>query len=245
MEDLFAQLRGQDGHPRLDDTRLPDLKPRPEHRHEPFPLTDIQQAYLIGRHRGLELGGISSQYYLEFDCPALDVDRLTGALRKVVERHDALRTVAGPDQTQRVLAAHEVDPYVIHADDLRGRASQEQEAELARIRAELTDQVLPVDRAPLFDIRVTLLDGGRMRLHLAVDLLFLDMRGLYRLLGEWRRHYDEPSWAPEPLELSFRDYVLAQEELRGDTLGEEAEEYWTSRLDTLPPAPELPLAVAP
>ncbi|MFE9413670.1 amino acid adenylation domain-containing protein [Streptomyces sp. NPDC006704] len=250
MEDLFAQLRGQDGHPhlddtRLDDTRLPDLKPRPEHRHEPFPLTDIQQAYLIGRHRGLELGGISSQYYLEFDCPALDVDRLTAALRKVVERHDALRTVAGPDQTQRVLTPHEVDPYVIHAGDLRGRASEELEAELARIRAELTEQVLPVDRAPLFDIRASLLDGGRMRLHLAVDLLFLDMRGLYRLLGEWRRHYDEPSWAPEPLELSFRDYVLAQEELRGDTLGEEAEEYWTSRLDTLPPAPELPLAVAP
>ncbi|QNE79573.1 amino acid adenylation domain-containing protein (plasmid) [Streptomyces finlayi] len=245
MEDLFAQLRGQDGHPRLDDTRLPDLKPQPEHRHEPFPLTDIQQAYLIGRHRGLELGGISSQYYLEFDCPGLDVDQLTEALRKVVERHDALRTVAGPNQTQRVLAAHEVDPYIIRTTDLRGRDGAVQEAELAAIRAELTDQVLPVDRAPLFDIRATLLDGGRLRLHLAVDLLFLDMRGLYRLLGEWRRHYDEPSWSPEPLELSFRDYVLAQEELRGDTLGAEAEEYWTSRLDTLPPAPELPLAAAP
>ncbi|MFI8824996.1 amino acid adenylation domain-containing protein [Streptomyces sp. NPDC053431] len=245
MEDLFAELRGGAGHPRLDDTRLPDLKPRPEHRHEPFPLTDIQQAYLIGRHRGLELGGVSSQYYLEFDCPALDLDRLTEALREVVARHDALRTVAGPDQTQRVLPADEVTPYVIRRTDLRGRSAEERTAAIDRIRAELTEQVLPVDRAPLFDIRVTLLDGDRIRLHLAVDLLFLDMHGLHRLLGEWRRCYDEPARPAEPPELSFRDYVLAQEELRDATLGQEAAAYWADRLDTLPPAPELPLAVAP
>ncbi|MFF5972947.1 amino acid adenylation domain-containing protein [Streptomyces sp. NPDC012769] len=245
MEDLFAELRGGAGHPRLDDTRLPDLKPQPERRHEPFPLTDIQQAYLIGRHKGLELGGISSQYYLEFDCPGLDVDRLTEALRKVVARHDALRTVAGPDQTQRVLAADEVEPYVIRTDDLRGRGAEDLAAGIERIRAELTEQVLPVDRAPLFDIRATLLDDDRVRLHLAVDLLFLDMRGLRLLLDEWRRFYDEPERSPEPLELSFRDYVLAQEELRDDTLGREAAAYWADRLDTLPPAPELPLAAAP
>ncbi len=245
MEDLYAELRGGAGHPRLDETRLPDLKPQPERRHEPYPLTDIQQAYLIGRHKGLELGGVSSQYYLEFDCPGLDVDRLTEALRKVVERHDALRTVACPDQTQRALAADEVDPYVIRRTDLRGRGSEEQLAEVGRIRAELTEQVLPADRTPPFDIRATLLDGDRLRLHLAVDLLFLDMRGLRLLLDEWRRFYDEPAWTPEPLELSFRDYVLAQEDLRGDTLGQEAAAYWADRLDTLPAAPELPLAAAP
>lgn len=49
MEDLFARLRGGVGHPRLDEDRLLELKPQPEHRHDPFPLTDIQQAYLIGR----------------------------------------------------------------------------------------------------------------------------------------------------------------------------------------------------
>ncbi|MFJ9577260.1 amino acid adenylation domain-containing protein [Streptomyces sp. NPDC101191] len=245
MEDLFAELRGGAGHPRLDDTRLPELKPQPERRHEPFPLTDIQQAYLIGRHKGLELGGISSQYYLEFDCPALDPDRLTEALRKVVARHDALRTVAGPDQTQRVLPADELPPYVIGVTDLRGGSAEDLVTAVDRIRAEMTEQVLPVDRAPLFDVRLTLLDGDRVRLHLAVDLLFLDMRGLYRFLGEWRRHYDEPGLNPEPPELSFRDYVLAQEELRDATLGQEAAAYWSDRLGTLPPAPELPLAAAP
>ncbi|MFD9242336.1 hypothetical protein ACFV0D_10460, partial [Streptomyces sp. NPDC059556] len=143
MEDLFARLRGGAGHPRLDEDRLLELKPRPEHRHEPFPLTDIQQAYLIGRHKGLELGGISSQYYLEFDCPALDPARLTEALRTVIARHEALRTVAGTDQTQRVVPAAEAAPYSLRVTDLRGRPESERTAELDRVRAELTDQVMP------------------------------------------------------------------------------------------------------
>lgn len=237
MEDLFAKLRGGACHPGPEEVRLPDLTPRPEHRHEPFPLTDIQQAYLIGRHKSLELGGISSQYYLEFDCPGLDVDRLTEALGRVVDRHDALRTVVGPDQTQRVLPAGEAEPCLVRGTDLRGRTAAEQSAEVERIRAELTEQVLPVDRAPLLDARATLLDGDRVRLHLAVDLLFLDMRGLYLLLDEWRRFYDDPAWLPEPLELSFRDHVLAQEELRADTPGKEAAAYWADHLDALPPRP--------
>ncbi|MGW6962491.1 non-ribosomal peptide synthetase [Streptomyces zaomyceticus] len=245
MEDLFARLRGGVGHPRLDEDRLLELKPQPEHRHDPFPLTDIQQAYLIGRLGGLELGGISSQYYLEFDCPALDPDRLTEALRAVIARHEALRTVAGADQAQRVLAVAELDPYVIRGTDLRGLPAPERTAELERIRRELTEQVLPLDRAPLLDIRTTRLDDDRLRLHVAVDLLFLDMRGLYRFMDEWRRCYDEPEWRPEPPELSFRDYVLAREELREDALGREAAAYWADRLDSLPGAPELPLATAP
>ncbi|GHA07262.1 non-ribosomal peptide synthetase [Streptomyces echinoruber] len=245
MEDLFAELRGRGGRPRPDEDRLPGLEARPERRHEPFPLTDIQQAYVIGRHKGLELGGISSQYYLEWDCPGLDVDRLAGALRKVVARHEALRTVAGTDQTQRILTEDEAEPCPVRVTDLRGRPAAEQTAQVERIRAELTEQVLPVDRAPLLDVRATLLDGGRVRLHLAVDLLFLDMRSLFRLLEEWRRFYDDPAWRPEPPALSFRDYVLAQEELRGDRVGQKAAAYWADRLDALPPAPELPLAAAP
>ncbi|WP_308315915.1 condensation domain-containing protein [Streptomyces sp. CC228A] len=245
MEDLFAELRRRNGGPRPDGGRLPDLKPQPERRREPFPLTDIQQAYLIGRHRGLELGGVSSQYYLEWDCPALDADRLAGALGKVVARHEALRTVAGADHTQRILGAEEVGPCRVRTADLRGLSGEQQSAALERVRTELTEQVLPVDRAPMLDVRASLLDGGRMRLHLAVDLLFVDLPSLFRLLAEWRRFHDDPAWRPEPLDVSFRDYVLAEEELRGDGLGREAAAYWAERLDTLPPAPELPPAVAP
>ncbi|MEV4739899.1 amino acid adenylation domain-containing protein [Streptomyces sp. NPDC049555] len=234
MEDIFAAM---------ETGVLPRTEPRPAERHEPFPLTDIQQAYVIGRHRGLELGGVSSHFYYEFDAPGLDVPRLTEALRKVIGRHDMLRAVTDSEGRQRVL--EHVPPYEIATTDLRGASPGERSAALERIRAELAEQVLPTDRWPLFDIRVTLLDGGRTLLHLSADLLFTDVRSLSLMLTEWRRHYDDPAYAPEPLELTFRDHTLAERALQEGPAGEKAAAYWRKRLPELPPAPDLPLAATP
>ncbi|WP_083926637.1 non-ribosomal peptide synthetase [Nocardiopsis valliformis] len=235
---LVSLLQGNP-HPR----DLPRLRPRTQDRLDAFPLTDIQQGYLIGRTRGLELGGVSSHFSFEFDGPALDVPRLSAALDRVVARHDMLRTVVDADGTQHALA--EVTPCTIATTDLRDADDAERDDALERIRAELDDQVLPADQWPLFDVRATHLPGNRTRLHLSVDLLFVDARSLLLLLTEWRRFYDDPTWSPAPLDLSFRDYVLAENELRDGAPGARAAQYWLSRLDDLPPAPDLPLAAAP
>src|SRR6266849_10357243 len=49
------------------DVSLPRIRPRPEDRHKPFPLNDIQQAYWVGRTGGVELGNITTHAYMEFD----------------------------------------------------------------------------------------------------------------------------------------------------------------------------------
>ena len=46
-----------------------------------------------------------------------------------------------------------------------------------------------------------------------------------------------------PLTLTFRDYVLHL--LAPSSAADEARAYWEARLDSLPPAPALPLAVDP
>src|SRR5262245_42614763 len=50
----------------------PSIRPDPAARHEPFPLTDLQQAYLVGRTTGIPLGGIACQAYFEFDLASVD-----------------------------------------------------------------------------------------------------------------------------------------------------------------------------
>ncbi|KNB52807.1 non-ribosomal peptide synthetase [Streptomyces caatingaensis] len=237
-DELVALLRGR---PRP--AGLPAARPEPGLRGDPFPLTDIQHAYLIGRHQGLELGGVASHYYYEFDGTGLDVPRLSEALRKVVARHDMLRAVVQPGGRQRVL--EQVPPYEIAAQDLRGRTAAEQAEALDRVRGELADQVLPTEEWPPFDIRASLLDEDRVRLHLSMDLLFVDVRSLFVVLDEWRRFYDDPAWEPEPLELSFRDYVLAEQALESEALGKKSADYWLSRVDELPPGPDLPIGTAP
>ncbi len=224
----------------------------PGRRHEPFPLTDIQHGYVLGRTGGLELGGVSSHFYFEFEGPVLDVPRLGEALDKVIARHDMLRPVIDEDGGQRVL--ERVPPYRIETTDLRGQTPDAQLVHLAKLRAELGDHVPASEQPPVAgvpacperpEIRATVLADDRMRLHLSFDLLFIDTRGVFQLLSEWRRHYDDPEYAPETPRLTFRDYVLAHQELAADEVGRHAERYWLSRLDELPGAPELPLATAP
>ena len=216
--------------------------PVPNHR--PFPLTDLQHAMVIGRHRGIELGGVAGHVYFEFEGPALDVERLSRALREVVARHDMLRAVTAPDGAGQCVL-DEVPDYEIRVTDLRDRTDEERRAALDAIRAELSDEVRPTDQWPLFDIRATLPAEGRTRLHLSFDLLFVDVRSLYAVLAEWRRRYDEPDWRPEPLDVTFRDHVLRQAELLDGDEGRRAREYWEARLDELPAGPDLPLATSP
>ncbi|GAA2942395.1 hypothetical protein GCM10020227_06330 [Streptomyces flavovirens] len=81
----------------------PTLRSDPDNRHEPFPLTDIQAAYLIGRTDAYAYGGIGCHAYVELRYPDLDVARVTAAWRELVQRHDMLRAVVHRDGHQRVL----------------------------------------------------------------------------------------------------------------------------------------------
>ncbi|MFI0408237.1 amino acid adenylation domain-containing protein [Actinomadura sp. 3N508] len=220
-----------------------EIVPDPAHRHEPFPLTDIQHAYWVGRHTAVELGGVSTHYYAEFERDDLDLGRLAESLRKVIDRHDMLRVIVQPDGMQRILP--DVPAYQIRTADLRGLPTAEQEAEIERVRGELAHQVLPADRWPLFEIRASRLTGRTTRLHVSIDMLIMDAVGLYQFFHDWRRYYDDPGWDPEPLVLSYRDHVLAAEAERDTARYRQAERYWLDRLDTLPPSPALPLAAQP
>lgn len=104
---------------------------------------------------------------------------------------------------------------------------------------------MPVDQWPLFDFRATLLHGERVRLHISYDLQVFDAWSLFRLFDEWFQLYQNCDRILPPLEISFRDYVLAEQALQATELYRRSQEYWFSRLDNLPPAPDLPLAKNP
>jgi hypothetical protein len=222
---------------------LPAIVPAPADRYQPFPLTDLQQAYWIGRGDAFELGNIACHVYFEFDTHGLDCDRLETAWRRLIERHDMLRAVVGADGRQRVLA--EVPPYRIERLDLRGAASEVVEQRREALRAELSHQVLPPDHWPLFDLRATRLTDDRTLIHWSFDLLIADYWSFQILLREMMQLYLNPEAALPPLALGFRDYVLALEALRESEAYARDLAYWRERSAVLPPGPVLPLAVDP
>ena len=207
-------------------------------RYEPFPLTDIQQAYWIGRSANLELGGVSCQAYYEFELPTLDVARVNLAWQRLIERHDMLRAVFLPDGTQQIL--REVEPFQIEVIDLRSWEPRAAAAHLEAVRERMAREVKPVDRWPLFEVVVHQL-ADTYRLHLSFDLLIVDFVSLQRLFGELFQLYLDPALQLPALQLSFRDCVLAMEKMRSSEAYLRAQRYWRSRLGSLPPAPELPL----
>jgi len=222
---------------------LPQIVPDHVDVNKPFPLTDIQHAYWIGRGDSLELGNIAVHAYMEIEHDELDIERLARAWRALVQRHDMLRMIINPDGGQQVLSS--VPEYEIKLINLSGKDITAAEHSLRRTREAMSHQILSTDEWPLFDIRATQYENHKVRLHISLDILMADLWSLFRLFSEWRVLYDNPSEILPKLELSFRDYVLAEQSLEDEPFFQSSRDYWLARLDELHPAPELPMARRP
>ena len=218
-----------------------ELRLDPAGRYDPFPLTDIQRAYFMGRSGGFELS-MPCQLVYEIEMRDLDVARLEEAWRHVVERHDMLRAVVNSDGTQQVLRS--LPPWSVSEIDLSHCAPDAVEPELERLRHELLSRTLPADRWPLFELRVLRLPAALPRFQCRIELTTLDAKSVQLLLKEWVAHYQNPALRLPPLSLTFRDYVLSEVKSQSGEAWQRSREYWHARLPALGPAPELPTAVA-
>ncbi|MEU4410178.1 amino acid adenylation domain-containing protein [Streptosporangium sp. NPDC023963] len=224
--EIIEQLRRE--------TASETVRPEPERRLDPFPLTDVQQAYLVGRNDAFGYGGVACHGYVEVAFAELDADRVQAAWRTLIGRHDMLRAVIHPDGHQNVQA--EVPDYDIRVTDLRGTDPEES---LAAIREEMAHKVYPPGAWPLFELRITHTDGAAL-LHASIDLLIADYVSIQLLLAELHLLLDDPDTVLPPVPLSFRDCVLGLRSQRESSRYDRDRAYWWARIDDLPPAPELP-----
>ncbi|WP_285410610.1 non-ribosomal peptide synthetase [Pseudomonas sp. FR229a] len=219
------------------------LEPDRGNRHEPFPLTDIQQAYWFGREATVSLGGVSAHGYEELRIPEFDAERFERALNRMIQRHDMLRVVFLSNGTQQVLG--QVPTYHMPRSDLRGLPADEAQRALEATRERQSHQVLDASRWPLFEFSLSLLDDGITHLHISLDALIVDAASTQILARELMAFYVDPTLELAEPGLTFRDYVLAEQQLRDGRRYEQALGYWRERVTTLAPAPDLPLVRQP
>ncbi|MEY9212482.1 amino acid adenylation domain-containing protein [Thermobifida halotolerans] len=225
-DEVVALLRAEEA---------PSLTPDPARRHDAFPLTDVQGAYLVGRGSAYDYGGVACHAYAELDLPPLDPDRLRGAWDALVRRHDMLRAVVSAEGHQRVLA--EAPGSSLTVTDARGG---DVEARVRHTRERLRDLVPAPGTWPLVRLHLTR-GADRSVLHLSADLLVADYASVRLLLDELAALYADPDHELPEVRATFRDYVLAQRALREGARHHRDRAYWMERIDDLPPAPELPL----
>ncbi|WP_280463060.1 non-ribosomal peptide synthetase [Nocardia carnea] len=208
--------------------------------HDPFPLTPVQQAYLIGRDATYPFGGVACASYLEISYDGAEPGSLEKAWNALVRRHDMLRATVHTDGYQQVAAT--VPHYEIPVTDVRDKDVAGVDAELDRRRDALLGPAGTTDTWPLFDLHITRTDTACV-LHLLMELLVVDASSLQLLLAE----LDElvrAAGADEVLRaapgIGFRDYVLGVQQLRNGSRYQRDREYWQERIEVLPGAPELP-----
>ena len=222
---------------------LPSIEPDAANQHLPFPMTEVQQAYWLGRNDVFEFGNVTTHSYDEMETTDIDVARFQRAWNKVVARHPMLRAEILPDGTQHIL--HQVPEYTIRELDLSGLSAEAVEQGIEQVRGEMSHQMLDVHHWPVFDVRVTRLASHQARIHFSSDALMFDVWSFVIIIEDLVKFYLDESVLLPTLELSFRDYVIAEESLRTTERHQRALAYWRGRISTLAAAPDLPMAMDP
>jgi len=218
------------------------LVAEPEHAGDPFPLTDVQTAYLLGRSDGLDYGGVGCQVYLEAELVDVEPRRLSSAWRKLVERHPMLRAVVDERGFQQILP--DIPDYEIQILDVRAEPPVRAANDVVAVREQMCRRAFRPGCWPMFDVRLSF-TARRSVLHLSFDLLIADFMSVQLLLDELHRLY-QTSGEPLPaLDVTFRDYLAAQQRLKDRRVYRRARDYWWRRIDDLPPAPKLPMRTDP
>ncbi|GGJ42832.1 non-ribosomal peptide synthetase [Deinococcus roseus] len=217
---------------------LEAIVPDVQNRHLPFPLGDLQTAFLMGDSEGFELH-VRPHYFLELEFVDLDVERYEQALNAALYRQRFNLLHVTPDVQLQILP--EFVPLHIAVQDLRGLPDSEVQQRLQCTRQELSRKTLPLDHWPWLDCRISLYGENQARLHWNNNNFFSDGYGTFKLLSDTRRLYDDLSLVLPELTLSYRDCVLALENLEAAEQGQAARKYWLDRLPDLPGPPPIPL----
>jgi len=206
-------------------------------RYEKFPLTDIQNSYVMGRNRLYDLGGIGCHGYIEIEVDKeIDPKRLEIAWNKVIQKHDMLRAIVSASGYQIVQeAVPSVEITVLNGCD------KDISAEKEKLRARLSTKQYQLGTWPMCDLALSI-GKEKSIVYFSLDMLISDFASMNIMLNDLEKFYENPHEIIIPT-TSYRDIVLFQEKRKtfNSKSRQEAEVYWNKKVPMMGDAPNLPL----
>ncbi|MBY7142457.1 amino acid adenylation domain-containing protein [Virgibacillus sp. NKC19-3] len=203
----------------------------------PFPITEIQQAYWVGKNLKTGLSKLSTHLYQELDFKNLNLSRFEEVVNIIINRHPMLRAIIKQDGQQQIL--ENVPFYKIQSENLQ--ENNQKNIYLKKIRAEMSHQVFDSNNWPMFNIKASHFEDRKTRIHISIDLLIADARSINIMINEILNLYKDPNYTLNNLELTFRDYILTEKKIKQTRIYEKSKKYWLDRLCTFPDKPKLPV----
>ncbi|AZS50292.1 hypothetical protein DM558_05665 [Entomomonas moraniae] len=210
---------------------VPDLA----NRYQPFPLTEVQRAYWMGQSPGLPLS-CGTHYLVELDGENVDLTRFSQAWNQLVQYHEMMRVTIDSEGNQTILK--QVEAIQLQAITLATDSVQEVQQVLYKYWQQ--HQLDNNYKHHLYAIKYA---NNRCRIGIIFNYLTLDGFSIKLILQQLASLYENSSTQLPRLALSFRDYVT---QIQTDTDSQtKAKAFWLEKLNTLPLAPQLPIAQQP
>jgi len=228
-----------------------DMKHDVEHEFDPFPLTAIQKAYLVGRQNNIVLGNNGTHIYMEIETE-FDMVRLEEALQYVIEKNSMMRTVINLDGTQQVLKS--VPKYKIMITDVSGLPDEKKNGAILTKREKLSHHKMDVGNWPMFEVSAVRVDEKKSILFFGIDALLVDGISLFLIGNEILEAYNkklfQKSLMGESDELDYyvpditmRDCVMLDGIVVDSKKRLEDKKYWDEWRKTMPQAPKMNYAM--
>lgn len=209
------------------------VKSDPESKYDPFPMTDIQTAYVLGRKDTFQYGGVACHVYLELLYESLEEERVQAAWQTLIERHDMLHAVMYENGYQAIL--EDIPKIRVNCYDMR-----DDEEKLVRLREDMGHRMYPLGNWPMFEIAVSKHSHEDI-LHFSMEFLLADWVSIWSLFAEFEKIYFNKEEVNPEIRVTFRDCVLGEKRIKNGDSYLRDRKYWLEQLERFPSAPQLPL----
>lgn len=209
-----------------------------ENRYEKFPLSEIQGAYLMGRSRNMEFGGVACHIYMDFIYPILDRGNVEEAWNKVIRNNDTLHSVISKEGWQMVLPKW--SRFTVIENDFTSLSDTEAEKAVDNVKYRLGNEMFNTESFPLFHVELSRLHDKTV-MHFSIDVLIADWTSIWIMLNEFEHCYFNNSDITKDIGITFRDYIIAYQNITGIDKYIKSKKYWQGKINELPPSPQLPV----
>lgn len=207
-----------------------------------FPLTDMQQAYWLGRRSDFLQGNSAANFYGEFEIKNEDVDKIENAWNALLKKHKNLCTQITKNNRQQIAPVASV--YSIKKVDYSGLDKATKGERLLEVRKRIAYKNRDQAGTCLFDLQISQVSDRLSLLHVSIDSIIIDFISFIKLCCEWAEIV-ESNFEITPPETDFPRYLKYLQTKQNSTKYEKSKSYWRKRIRTLPLAPKIQITGSP
>lgn len=197
-----------------------------------FTLTNMQEAYLLGREQEYHGAYNSTHLYAEVEHRFI-IEKLETAVMELVRRHKMLRTIFNEGK-QKTLLLEELPEYHIKTTYV---GKEEQRNFWEKKRQENQRKIYDPSVWPLFQIENVNIDGKEI-LCIDLDMLIVDGFSVWVLIQDLVKIYNGEKL--DKLTSDFSNYINLLSKRKEGRKYKEDKQFWLDKIPDFPEAPKLP-----